>query len=155
MSSEKKGAPLISYLLELLKRGFNFAYSEITLYELLRGATVQKEEAMLKILNSHFKYFLKGDVIIAAARLDNIMKLEKIEINSVDHGDKFIASTAILTGSLILTANARDFPWPLFQHVENKHILYTDKNKATTCFMVSLMRPDYKLINLRFKERPK
>lgn len=149
------GIHMISYLIDLLNRGFGFAYSDITRYELLRGTTESKENEMLDILNPYFRYFLSENVILAAAQLDNIMKAEKIEVNSVDHGDKFIAATAILTGSLIMTANARDFPWPIFHEAESRAITFQDRNKKTRCHMISLIRPDFDLINLRFKERPK
>lgn len=149
------GTHIILYLIDLLKRGFGFAYSDITIYELLRGSTESKEHKMLGILNPYFRYFLSENVILAAARLDNIMKAEKIEVNTVDHGDKFIAATAILTGSLIMTANTRDFPWPLFHEAESEPIIFQDKSKKSKCYMISLIRPDFDLINLRFKERPK
>lgn len=155
ISEPEVGSHVILYLVELLKRGFGFAYSDITIYELLRGNTEKKEKEMLEILNPYFRYFLSENVILSAARLDNIMKAEKIEVNSVDHGDKFIAATAILTGSLILTTNARDFPWPLFHEAESKPLIFQNKNKKTKCYMTSLIRPDFDLINLRFKERPK
>ena len=60
-----------------------------------------------------------------------------------------------ITGSLILTANVRDFPWPFFHQVENRHIYYKDKNKIQKCFIVSLIRSDIELINFRLKERSK
>lgn len=155
IGEKEVGIYVILYLIDLLKRGFGFAYSDITIYELLRGSTEKKENEMLDILNPYFRYFLSENVILAAAHLDNIMKAEKIEVNSVDHGDKFIAATAILTGSLIMTANARDFPWPLFHEVESEPIIFQDKSKKSKCYMISLIRPDFDLINLRFKERPK
>ncbi len=154
ISNKEQALPFITYLLELMKRGFTFAYSEITLYEILRGTSIQKETDLLDLLNPYFRYFLNNKVIIAAAQLDNIMKIEKIDVNSVDHGDKFIAATAILTGSLILTANARDFPWPLFHEVESSPITFQEKKK-TKCHVVALIRPDFDLISMRFKERPK
>lgn len=155
IGEKEVGIHVILYLIDLQKRGFGFAYSDITRYELLRGNTEKKENEMLGILNPYFRYFLSENVILAAAQLDNIMKAEKIEVNSVDHGDKFIAATAILTGSLIMTNNARDFPWPLFHEVESNPIIFQDKNKKSKCYMISLIRPDFDLINLRFKERPK
>lgn len=146
---------VLSYLLELVQRGFSFAISDVTIYELLRGNKQEKEKRMLELLNPYFRYFLTVEVLIAAAQLDNIMKLEEIEVNRVDHGDKFIAATAILTGSIIMTANVRDFPWPLFHEVESKPIIFQDKSKKSKCYMIALIRPDFDLIKLRFKERPK
>lgn len=154
MSDKEAGIHVIMYLLDFLERGFGFAYSEITLYELLRGNTQKKEQEMLQLLSPYFKYYLSENVILAAAQLDNIMKIEKIDANSVDHGDKFIAATAILTGSLIMTANARDFPWPLFHEVETKPIIFKSKKKSSKCYMLALISPDFDLIDRHFKERP-
>lgn len=154
ISNKVQAIPFLLYLFDLSKRGFSYAYSDITLYELLRGTSAQKEADLIELLNPYLRYFLTDRVIITAAQLDNIMKIEKIDVNSVDHGDKFIAATAILTGSLILTANARDFPWPLFHEVESKPITFKEKKK-TKCHVVALMRPDFDLISMRFNERPK
>lgn len=155
LSRADVGKEIILYFLELVRRGFEFAYSNITVYELTRGASEKKEEELMEILNPYFKYYLDDRVVLAAARLDNIMKPERINVESVDHGDKFIAATAILTGSLILTANARDFPWPLFHEVENKPIIFETKNKRTICYMLALIQPDYGVINKNFTQRPK
>ncbi|MBI2590823.1 MAG: type II toxin-antitoxin system VapC family toxin [Candidatus Blackburnbacteria bacterium] len=108
---------------------------------------------MLNILKPYLRYYLDENVVVAAARLDNIMKAEGAEVNSVDHGDKFIASTAILTGSLIMTANSRDFPWSLFHEVEYLPVIFQDRGKKTRCYTISLIRPDFNLINLRFQQR--
>ncbi|HMS22688.1 MAG TPA: hypothetical protein PKA38_02880 [Candidatus Levybacteria bacterium] len=109
---------------------------------------------MLELLNPYFRYFLSVEVLVAAAQLDNIMKLENVDVNSIDHGDKFICATAILTGSLILTADAKGFHWPFFQEVEREIITFTAKNKKTKCYVLSLLRADHTIITQRFNERP-
>lgn len=153
--SEKETAPqILGYMLELVQRGFGFAISDITIYELLRGNKQEKEKRMIDLLNPYFRYFLTDTLLVTAAQLDNIMKLENIDINSVDHGDKFISATAILTGSLILTADAKGFHWPFFQEVERKIIYFTAKNKKTKCYILALLKPDNTIINQRFSERP-
>src|SRR5436190_12815902 len=135
------GFSLTMYLLDLIKRGFGFALSDITIYELMRGLSKEKEKKMLSFLSPYFSYYLTREVLITTAQLDNLMKMENINVNSVDHGDKIIAATAILTGSLILTANTRDFPWPFFHEVEYNPLFYNDHNKKKKCHMISLLSP--------------
>ncbi|HSW96246.1 MAG TPA: hypothetical protein VLF89_00315 [Candidatus Saccharimonadales bacterium] len=79
--------------------------------------------------------------------------MEYIQINGVDHGDKFIAATAILSGSLILTADVRGFPWPLFHEIEYNPLLHT-LGKKTKSHMIGLLQPDFALIKRHFAERP-
>lgn len=146
--------PLSLYLIDLINRGFNFALSDITLYELLRGLSIEKEEKMLNLISSYFRYYVTSEVLVASAQLDNLMKMENINVGGVDHGDKIIGATAILTGSLILTADVRGFPWPYFHEVEYNPLYFQDHNKKTKCHMVGLLRPDFELIKKRFYERP-
>lgn len=154
INEKEKTDLILSYMLELVQRGFGFAISDITFYELLRGNRQEKEKRMLELLSPYFRYYLTSNVMVAAAQLDNVMKTENIDVNSVDHGDKFICATAILTGSLILTADAKGFHWPFFQEVERKIITYTDKCHKTKCNALALLRPDNILISQRFSERP-
>lgn len=147
------GTEVISYIIDLGKRGFNFAISNITLYEILRGLKAENEAKVVKLLSEIFRYNITDEVLIASARLDNVFKMEHIEINSIDHGDKIISATAILTGSLILTANVRDFPWPYFHEIETKPIFYQSGHK-TKCHVLALITPDFDHILRRFNERP-
>ena len=144
---------VLSYLLELVQRGFGLALSDITIYELLRGNKKDKEKRMLELLNPFFRYYLTVEVLVAAAQLDNIMKTQNIDINSVDHADKLIASTAILTGSLILTADAKGFHWPFFQEAERKVITF-EKNHKTKCYVLALLKADNAVITQSFNQRP-
>jgi len=148
------GIPLTEYLNDLISRGFDFAFSDISSYELLRGLSIEREQKIIKLLSSYYRYYVTSEILIVSAQLDNLMKMEKIEVNKIDHGDKIIATTAILTGSLLLTANVRDFPWPFFHEVEYRPIFYQDGDKKTKCHAVSLLRPDFDLIKRHFEERP-
>lgn len=145
----------IPYLSELLQRGFGFAISDITIYKLLKGANVKNENEMLQILNIFQRYYLTVNVLISSAQLETLYKMESIEPKQIEQGDKHIAATAVLTGSLILTANARDFPSPYFQEIERKPLIYTDKRKRSKCILVSILNADLSIINQRFAERPK
>lgn len=145
--------PVVAYLVDLDKRGFGFAISDITLYELMRGQSSVNEKKRLSLLQAMFRYFLSPEVLFAAAQLDNLMKMENIQVNGVDHGDKFIAATAILSGSLILTADVRGFPWPFFHEIEYNPLIHKIGNK-TKSHMIGLLTPDFDLIKRRFEERP-
>lgn len=145
----------VPYLLELFQRGFGFAISDITIYELLKGANVKNEAEMLRILNIFQRYYLTDNVLIASAQLETIYKIENIEPKQIENGDKFIGATAILTGSLILTSNSRDFPWPYFQELERKPLVYNEKRNRSKCILASVLSPDIAMVNRRFSERPR
>ncbi len=143
----------VPYLSELLQRGFGFAISDITIYELLKGANVKNEAEMLRILNIFQRYYLTDNVLIASGQLETIYKIEGIEQKQIEDGDKFIGATAILTGSLILTANSRDFPSPYFHELERKPLIYIEKRNRSKCILASILSPDIVMINRRFSER--
>lgn len=105
------------------------------------------------MLSSTFRYFLSPEVLITAAQLDNLLKMEKIQVSRVDHGDKFIAATAILSGSLILTADVKGSPWPFFHEIEYNLLVHKIDNK-TKCHVIGLLRPDIDLIKHHFEARP-
>lgn len=146
---------LAPYLMDFLDRGFGFAISDITIYELLKGANIKNEAEMLQVLNVFQRYYLTDNVLVAAAQLETLYRMDSIEPKQVESGDKFIAATAVLTGSLILTANSRDFPSPYFQESERKPIIYTEKRNRSKCILISVLTPDITIINQRFSERPK
>ena len=140
------------YLDSLIQRRFEFAISSITIYELLRGANRQTESKMLTILNSFQKYELTDIVLQNAAQLETLYKIEHIMPNEVEHGDKFIAATSILANSLVLTANALDFPAPYFQEIERELITFKVKKERTRSIMVYMLKPDLSIIELRIQE---
>src|SRR6266568_1067439 len=141
--------PLNVYLDDLLKRGFDFAISSITIYELLRRASRRTEAKMLAVLDTFRKYGLTDKVLQNAAQLESLYKLENIMSNEIEHGDKFIAATSILATSLVLTANAVDFPAPYFREVERYLITYEVKRERTRSIMVYILRPEVSVIEQR------
>jgi predicted nucleic acid-binding protein len=142
------------YLSDLLKRGFGFAISDITIFELLKGASVKKENEMLQILNNFQRYYLTENVLTAASQIETLYKMESVDPKQMGYGDMFIAATSILTGSLILTANSRDFPSPFFQEVERLPLIYNERKNRARCILISILSPDINMINQRFSERP-
>lgn len=150
-TDKNSGISFINYLIELGKREFGFAISDITIYELLRGAYVNKKKDMLSVLSLFPRYFITEKVLVASAELETLYNLDKTP--KADDGDKFIGATAILTGSLILTANSRDYPTPFFIEQERKIIsyLYNGRNKSIP---ICLLSPDINVIKTKFLEIP-
>lgn len=155
----KKIAPgLLVYLADLVNRGFGLAISEISCYELLSGTTIKQEQEGLNLLEKFVRYTVDIQVILAASQLSTLYfhqrKLEDREVDrEISPQDKFIAATAILTNSLIITANINDFPRPFFQEAEEKPLLYKDNNKIRM-LVVQLLRPNQTVTQQRFQERP-
>lgn len=145
---------LTNYLLDLEKRKFTLSISIISLYELLSGATLTQEKKIVKTLNQFKKWEITEEVLITSSRLTTLYNMGRIPIQMISSEDKFIAATAILTGSLILTANVNDFPRPFFREAEEKLIFYKRKDKKIMLSLY-LLNPNYPVINQRFTERPK
>lgn len=143
---------LNQYISELINRGFGPAISDISISELLQDATVEQEKAGLSIIGLFNRYPLSESILIGAAQLSSLYK-EAIETNiDISIGDKIIASTSVLSGSLILTADVNDYPRPFFWEAEEKWITYRKKNKSNI-LVVQLLRPNIEYINQRFTNR--
>jgi len=141
------------YLSNLVQRNGTFVISDFTSFELIRGANLVTEGNVFPLINFITRLNVTTQVLLAAARLETLYKIDEIQPAGIEIGDKLIAATAILNSALILTANGRDFPWPYFQEVERKIIEYEDKNKRTKCIPVSLLLPDFRIVAKRFNER--
>jgi len=144
---------LNNYYLDLLNRKFILTISEITIFELLQDATVKKETSAIHILSFFKTYQINSRLLTAAAQLSTLYKEEKIPNQQISTADKIIGATAILTGSLILTADVNDFPRPFFQEAEERHLFYKNKNRSKMLFL-QLLRPNPSIIAERFSRRP-
>jgi predicted nucleic acid-binding protein len=160
LGNENIAPRLKNYLVDLAGRGFNFAISEVTFAELLSNISLGKEIIGRKTLALFKRYFVGDRVLISSAQLSSLFKqvqidnFEKIKIQS-DHislADKIIGATAILSGSLILTANIQDFPNPYFFPVEEKQVIYKRKNKSNMLYL-QILSPNTQLILKLFKRR--
>lgn len=156
--NNKFGKNVSSYLAELTKRGFELAISEISYSELLANLGAKRERAGMRLLNSFTKRFaVEYLVLIGTAQLATLYsqkrKLEKKPKNEASTEDRIIASTAILSGSLVITADINDFPRPYFREVEEKLVFYKDNNK-TNMIVMQILKPNIPVINQRFLERP-
>ena len=141
------------YLNELSHRRFGFAISDVTVFELLCGATIEKENLAIETLNLFNRYDVSIETWIAASHLLTLYSDKKIPNEQISPGDSIIAATAILTGSLILTGNADDFPRPFFDAGEKRNFIYKNKKSKEVLQVIYLMVPDYEVITKLFDGR--
>lgn len=144
---------LRTYLIDLLGRGFGLAISDVSIMELLQDATVKRETEGMNSLKPFVRYNLLDNTLIAAAQLSTLYKRDKCH-DGISMADKIIGATAVLSGSLILTADINDYPRPFFSESEEKLVTYR-KNNRPNMISMQLLRPNIIYINQRFTERPK
>lgn len=154
ISDKKISAQLISYLASLIKKGFSLAISDISIQELLTNATIKQEKEGLALLSNFKNYQLESNILVSASQLSTLYNQGKIPNQNISIPDKIIASTAILSGSLIMTADVNDFPRPFFLEAEEKLFFYKHRNK-TNMRVVQMLKPNMATIIQRFSERPK
>lgn len=147
-------AVFLDYLKDIGTRKFGLAISKFTVYELLQGASVTKEVRLATLLNRFRSFSVSHDTLVAAAQLKTLYNAEKIPDSQISDGDKIIAATAILTGSLIITADARDFPLPFFTQAEVRHLTFS-KSGRPVMIPTYILSPDMAVIKDRFSNRPR
>jgi len=143
---------LIGYLTEFAKRGFGLAISDVTINEALCNTTKIQEVKIIQTLNLFKTYQIAQNVLIASSRLSTLYKNENIPLSQISLSDKIIASTAILTGSLILTGDINDFPRPFFNESEQRLVQYQKRNKPQL-LVLELLSPNYPVIVDRLNKR--
>ena len=98
------------------------------------------------------KYLVDDNVLIGAARLQNLYREENIPEGQINLADRVIAATSIITGSLVLTGDVNDYPRPFFKEMHEEKIFY--KKKDTSCMqIVQLLAPNIDVITQRMIER--
>ncbi len=145
---------LVPYLTDILKRNHTLALSEITVYELLQGAPITKEAELIDWIKVFKHYVVDLNVLVAAARLRTFYDMNKLPQAQISDGDKIIAATSTLTGSLVLTANGNDFPRPFFIEVEQRQVYYSSKN-IQKMITLQLLAPNHVVLTNFFSNRPK
>lgn len=153
LGNKNIGAELLAYLLDLVKREFGLSISMISVYESLAGVSIKKETNLVKTLSLFQKKEITEEVLIACSRLTTLYAMGRISNTQITTEDKVIAATAILTGSLIMTANVNDFPRPFFREAEERLIFYKHKDRKRM-IPVYLLTPNLGFITQRFSERP-
>lgn len=142
----------LSYLIELQGRNFGLAISDISVFEILRNTTIKQEQEIFALLKIFYRYFLSAEVLIASSRLSTLYR-EHCKGDNIDYGDILIASTSILTNSLILTRNRKDFPWPFFIEAEVKTLYISKSLGHTDGYTICLLQPNYEAIYRLFALR--
>lgn len=146
------GPGILSCLQMALNTGYNLCISEATIFEMLDGADLKTEKDRIDTLKVFSSFPITSDRLIAAAQLGTLYKYENIPEQQISAGDKIIAATAMLTSSLILTANGRDFPLPFFQTITSVDINYK-KGKSQHCITAYFLAPNVKTILTYWEKR--
>lgn len=149
LTSEKVALPLFKYLHPLFNV-YKPSISDISVCEHLSGLSSQDEKSKNYIFNyDHFK--IETNVLVGAARLQNIYRQESSDLNSVELGDRLIAATSIIYNLPIVTANVLHFPRPFFSEVDG-HIIEYEYNKGRKSLFIQILHPNTAYINLKLLE---
>lgn len=150
----ERSLKVVDYIVEIAKQGYERAISDITAYEALQRCSKTKEKEVLKQMDVFTQLEVSKKVLVTTAWLADLYRGEKVPDSQISDCDKIIASTAILTGSFILTANGNDFPRPFFSEKEKRLIQYRDKARDLLN-VIYLLEPDLDVFNNRILKRPK
>lgn len=138
---------IISNLQEALTAGYQLALSDITFYEVIDGASPEKEAERLGAIGKIKRFPVNKSVLIAAGHMGKLYKDDQCE--GANTGDKIIAATSVLTGSMIYTTNARDFPRPFFNEVASRILTYEEK-RTQKVIKATFLKPDGAFISKSF-----
>lgn len=143
---------MLNILREVVSYGYGIAISDFTFFEMLNGATVAREIERLRVISGIKRYYVKKQVLIAAGHLGYLYQADGIQPSQIESGDKIIAATALLTGSVIYTTNIRDFPLPFFKELDRPKLEYS-KNGRPVVPSSFFIEPDANHIVTKFDER--
>ena len=147
------GPEILNYLIELTRRQFTLSISNITVFEILSGSTTEQETRLLETLKLFSTYQVTDNVLLVASRISTLYGREKLLSQNISIPDKIITATAIVTNSVVMTADLNDFPRPFLVEVEEKLIYYQQNNKR--CIKdIMLLGPNYPFIQESFNNRP-
>lgn len=142
---------ILTDLKEAVKAGYDLAISDFTFFELLDGASVEKETQRIDALNGLSRAYVKRNTLIAAAHLGCLYADDKA---SADIGDKIIGATALLSNSIIYTANVRDYPLPFYNVLLKGYLIHHKKGFEVT-IPSYFLKPDVDYIIKKYNERTK
>ncbi len=139
---------LVSQMLNVLAEFHqdNLSISEYAIYELLRGANKIIESKRRKVLTQFKRHKIDTIVLSTSALLATLYNENGLGGKTFSDGDQILASTAILTNSIILTADGRDYPLPFFKEVKRWALEYT-KTRKSPCILYAL-EPDYNILKI-------
>ncbi len=135
---------IVGCLNNVVKNKNTLALSEYLRFELLRGAFRKVETRMMALIDNFQRYQVTEEILIAAAQLETLYK--ELSVNSgISDGDKILASTAILTNGLILTANLKDFPPPFFKY-NFRELIERHQKRYSQPIAIGILEPDFEII---------
>lgn len=151
-SNESLGAKIIEVLKEIVSFDYGIAVSDLTYFELLNEASIEKEQKMITALNGVTRFYVKRDILIAAAHLGSFYKEHKFPMTQFDACDKVIAATAIVRNCLLYTINGRDYPPPFFKEIERRMLDYQSK-EWPVCVPTYFLEPQLEYISQYHQKR--
>lgn len=92
--------------ISLVRRGYGFAISVVTKYEIFSGASKEQLEYWNKIMQNISVLSLDSNVVDSAVEINSVLKRKRKQI---DLADLFIAATAISHNLSIATLNKKHF----------------------------------------------
>lgn len=149
-SNRSRSTSIIKCLTSLKEQDYSLAISQITLYENLHGLWGDKAKKAEDLLETYESKEVSAQNLVFAAWLGGLYHDEKMD--GVDIGDKIIASTAILEGGFVLTANHKDYPSPFFLTKESFALPYQVGHFTKTLDLI-LYKPNFVLIARRIEEK--
>jgi predicted nucleic acid-binding protein len=149
---DKFSSQLGSFLHELFNMTYELSVSNISIYELLCGTSLNLEKRGTEVLSWFTQLDVSKDVLLLSSQLFTLYNDQKISKEQISYADRIIAATCVLTNSLLLTGDVNDFPRPFFTEVYEEKIFYKQKNK--TCLqVVQLLQPNHEFILQKLSER--
>ncbi|MFA5776686.1 MAG: PIN domain-containing protein [Patescibacteria group bacterium] len=149
ISHNKLSDQILSFLDTLINKGYKLAISDISVCEIFSGCTPTQEEECNKNIREFGKVGIDNRVVLVAARLQNIYKFLNINNDQINLGDRIIASTSIVMGFDLLTADINDFPRPIFREKHEELFFYKHHNK-TNLQIVQILTPNWDLVRSYF-----
>lgn len=136
---------------QALQEGYELSLSEYTMFELINGTIPDKEIERLSAINGLKMFHVRKKVFTVAARLKHFYELSGVTEGQISIGDRIVAATSmLLPGSLIYTANGADFPRPYFSEVRKSPISYKKANGNDAVMYDYFLAPDYSAITSAF-----
>jgi len=152
LSNESLGQKIIEVLKEINSLGYGIAVSDVTYFELLNEATIKKEQKMVAVLNGITRFYVKQDILIAAAHLGSFYKEHGLPKDQFDACDKIIASTAVIRNCILYTINGRDYPQPFFKEIDRRMLDYQSKDWPI-CVPTYFLEPQLEYIGKYHEKR--
>lgn len=126
-SNNSLGEKILNVLKEVVSMGYGIAISDLTYFELLNCTSPEKEHQMVSVLDGITRFYVKKDILVAAAHLGSFYAEHNLPQDQIETGDKIIAATAILKNCIVYTLNGRDFPQPFFKEIDRRMLDYQNK----------------------------